>query len=195
MKILRSFSKLTKYVLWLFNFLHSKVPLCHLISPALCFCCLTCLLHYSDFGWDTTRRRGSREGWLFPRVWCNWSTKGPWAFFILTWIQRWKLTVFNSKAIKVKEIQSFWGAAAFQSQYEWQWFLMSPFAVASQIGYRTKTIWCAASTPYSASSLLAPIDICFLVIFFVALRRWSLTWCKFCHFALCTVYLCPVISS
>jgi hypothetical protein len=95
--------------------------------PTLAFH-LTFLLHHADFGRDTTWRRGSREGWiLLPRFWCDWSTKGPWAFFIPPRIQWWKLTIFNPEAVKVKEVKPFWRAAPFQPQYEWQWFLMPPY--------------------------------------------------------------------
>ena len=153
---------------WLIPPFKSLVPL--VFTNTCFFSPHTFLLHYSDFGRDTTRRWGSWEGWLLPWLWCDWSTKGPWDFLIPSWIQWWKFTIFNPKAIKVKEIQPFRGAAPFQYQYEWQWFLMPHFNVASPRLNRIKFV---AIHRY----------MFFLVIFFVALRRWSLTWCEFCHFA------------
>ena len=114
---------------WLIPPFKSLVPL--VFTNTCFFSPHTFLLHYSDFGRDTTRRWGSWEGWLLPWLWCDWSTKGPWDFLIPSWIQWWKFTIFNPKAIKVKEIQPFRGAAPFQYQYEWQWFLMPHFTLAT----------------------------------------------------------------
>jgi len=158
-----------------------------LISPTLAFH-LTFLLHHADFGRDTTWRRSSREGWILPRFWCDWSTKGPWAFFIPPRIQWWKLTIFNPKAVKVKEVKPFWRAAPFQPQYEWQWFLMPPYTTATQIGYGTNQM-CSKHTLFCFKFVGTHRYMLFLVKFFVALRRWSLTRCEFCHFAFCTVYI------
>jgi hypothetical protein len=159
----------------------------HFISPTLAYH-LTFLLHHADFGWDTTWRRGSREGWwILPRFWCDWSTKGSWAFFIPPRIQWWKLIIFNPEAVKVKEAKPFWRATSFQPRNEWQWFLMPPYTMATQIGYGTNH--CSKHTLLCSKFVGTRRYMLFLVKFFAALRWWSLAWCEFCHFAFCTVYI------